>query len=53
MNSKYNALPVACVPGTAFGAKNKLVNKTTMCSTFKELIFYLSPIFINLYSKTH
>lgn len=47
MHSKYDSLHVASMPGT----KDKVVNKTTMCPTYKELVMYLLPIFINLYSK--
>lgn len=42
-------LHVTYVPGT----KDKVVNKTSMCPTYKELIIYLFSIFINLYSKIH
>ena len=50
MNSEYNVLPVAFVPGTVVSA-NKLVKETTRCPTFKELTIHLLPIFINLYSS--
>lgn len=53
MNSKYNALYVACVPVIAGGDKDKAVSKTTMHPALKELTIYLLPIFINLYNKIY
>ena len=51
MNSEYNALPAAFVPGAAVSAKNKLVRETARCPTFKGLTIHLLPIFVNLYSS--
>lgn len=47
MNLKYDSLHI--VPG----AKDKVMNKTSMCPTYKDLNMYLFSIFINLYSKIH
>ena len=51
MNSEYNALPAAFVPGAAVSAKNKLVRETARCPTFKGLTIHLLPVFLNLYSS--
>ena len=51
MNSEYNALPAAFVPGATVSAKNKLVRETARCPTFKGLTIHLLPIFVNLYSS--
>ena len=51
MNSEYNALPAAFVPGATVSTKNKLVRETARCPTFKGLTIHLLPIFVNLYSS--